>query len=112
MDPIARGDVVVVALQGDHGKPRPALVVQSDLFNQSHGSVSVVPVTTTLIDAPLFRLTIEPSPANGLRSLSQLMIDKVTAVRRDRIARTVGTLEDDAMLRVTRALALWFGVAA
>ena len=112
MDRIARGDVVVVALPGDYGKPRPALVVQSDLFNQTHASISVVPVTTTLIDAPLFRVTIEPSPANGLRSLSQLMIDKVTAVRRDRITRAIGALEDDKMLRVTRALALWFGLAA
>ncbi len=112
MDRVARGDIVVVALQGDFGKPRPALVVQSDLFNQTHGSVSIVPVTTTLVDAPLFRLTIDPTPANGLRSLSQFMIDKVTTVRRDRIARLVGTLEDDKMLRVTRALALWLGIAA
>ncbi|MHB8211101.1 MAG: type II toxin-antitoxin system PemK/MazF family toxin [Acidithiobacillus sp.] len=28
-----RGAVVVVALQGDYGKPRPALVVQSDMFS-------------------------------------------------------------------------------
>jgi len=111
VDRIARGAVVLVALQGDYGKPRPAVVVQSDLFNQTHGSISVVPATTTLIDAPLFRLTVEPSPGNGLRGLSQLMIDKVTAVRRDRIAATIGSLEDDGMLRVTRALALWLGIA-
>ena len=103
---------MVVALQGDYGKPRPALVVQSDLFNGTHGSVTIVPVTTTLVDAPLFRMTIDPSPANGLRSLSQLMIDKVTTVRRDRIARRVGTLEDEKLLRATRALALWLGIAA
>jgi mRNA interferase MazF len=109
---LARGDVVVVAPQGDYGKPRPALVIQSDLFNQTHGSVSIIPVSTTLVDAPLFRLTIDPTPTNGLRALSQLMIDKVTAVRRDRIARVVGTLEDAKMLRVTRALALWLGIAA
>jgi mRNA interferase MazF len=109
---LARGDVVVVALQGDYGKPRPALVIQSDLFNQTHGSVSIIPVSTTLVDAPLFRLTIDPTPANGLRALSQFMIDKVTAVRRDRIARVVGRLEDEKMLRVTRALALWLGIAA
>lgn len=112
MDRVARGTVVLVALRGDYGKPRPAVVVQSDLFNQTHGSISVVPVTTTLIDAPLFRLTVEPSPGNGLRGLSQIMIDKVTAVRRDRIAEAIGTLEGDTMLRVTRALALWLGIAA
>jgi mRNA interferase MazF len=66
VDQLKRGDVVVVALAGDYGKPRPALVVQSDLFNETHASVTVVPVTSTLVDAPIFRLTVEPSPANGL----------------------------------------------
>lgn len=103
---------MIVALPGDYGKPRPALVVQSDLFNEGHASISLVPVTTTLVDAPLFRLTVEPSPTNGLRTLSQLMIDKLTAVRRDRIDRTIGRLDDDQMLRVNRALALWLGMAA
>lgn len=108
---MTRGDVVIVVLQGDYGKPRPALVVQADLFNEAHASVVVVPVTTTLIDAPLFRLTVESSSANGLRTLSQLMVDKITAVRRDRIDRVVGRLDDETMLRVNRALMLWLGVA-
>jgi mRNA interferase MazF len=111
VDQLKRGDVVVVALAGDYGKPRPALVVQSDLFNETHASVTVVPVTSTLVDAPIFRLTVEPSPANGLRSLSQLMIDKVTTVSRARIAQSIGRLEDDLLLRVSRALALWVGIA-
>ena len=63
------------------------------------------------MDAPLFRLAVEPSPGNGLRSLSQLMIDKVTTVSRARIAQTIGRLEDDLVLRVSRALALWVGIA-
>jgi mRNA interferase MazF len=58
------------------------------------------------------RLTVEPSPANGLRSLSQLMIDKVTTVSRSRIAQVIGRLEDDLLLRVSRALALWVGIAS
>lgn len=112
MDRLTRGDVVIVALQGDYGKPRPAVVVQSDLFNDAHASISVVPVTTTLVDAPLFRLTVEASSTNGLQTLSQLMVDKLTAVRRDRIDRAVGRVDDDLMLRVNRALALWLGLAA
>jgi mRNA interferase MazF len=111
VDQLKRGDVVVVALTGDYGKPRPALVIQSDLFNETHASVTVVPLTSTLVDAPIFRLTVEPSPANGLRSLSQLMIDKVTTVSRTRIAQSIGRLEDDLLLRVSRALALWVGIA-
>jgi mRNA interferase MazF len=90
LDRLKRGDLVVVALPGDYGKPRPALIVQSDLFNETHASVSVVPVTSTLVNAPLFRLTVEPSPGNGLRSLSQLMIDKVTTVSRTRVGVEIG----------------------
>lgn len=111
MDRLKRGDVVVVALPGDYGKPRPALVIQSDLFNETHASITVVPVTSTIVDAPLFRLTLEPSRGNGLRSLSQLMIDKVTTVSRTRITQSIGRLEDDLMVRVSRALALWVGIA-
>lgn len=107
-----RGDVVVVAMQGDYGKPRPALVIQSDLFNDAHSSVVVAPVTSTIIDAPLFRLTLDPTPSNGLRAVSQIMVDKVTAVRRDRIGKAVGRLDDSTMMRVNRAIALWFGLAA
>ena len=106
-----RGDLVVVAMQGDYGKPRPALVVQSDLFNDSHGSITVIPVTSTIVDTPLFRVTVEPSRRNGLRLVSQIMVDKVITVRRQRLGQTIGRLEEDVMLRVSRALALWFGIA-
>ena len=107
-----RGEVVVIAMQGDYGKPRPALVIQSDLFNETHPSVTVAPVTSTLVDAPLFRLTIDPSSSNGLRSLSQIMVDKVTAIRRDRIGKVIGRLDDNTMIRVNRAVAMWVGLAA
>ena len=107
-----RGDLVVVAMPGDYGKPRPALVVQSDLFNDTHASITVAPVTSTIADTPLFRVTVEPSRRNGLRSVSQIMVDKITTVRRPRLGQTIGRLEDDVMLRVSRALSLWFGIAA
>lgn len=112
MDGLKRGDLVVVAMSGDYGKPRPALVVQADLFNVAHASVTLVPVTSTIVDAPLFRLTVVPSPGNGLRALSQIMIDKVTTVARARIGPTIGRVEDDVLLQVSRALALWVGIAA
>jgi mRNA interferase MazF len=109
---VKRGDLVVVAMPGDYGKPRPTLIVQSDLFNETHPSVTVAPVTSTIVNAPLFRLTIEPSPQNGLRSVSQIMMDKVTTVRRDRIGQVIGHLDDETMLRVTRAVVLWLGTTA
>jgi mRNA interferase MazF len=107
---MTRGDLVIVAMSGDHGKPRPALVVQSDVFNDTHPSVTVAPVTSTIVHAPLFRLTLEPSAANGLRSVSQIMMDKVTTVRRDRVGKTIGRIEDDTIVRVNRTIALWFGL--
>jgi mRNA interferase MazF len=107
---VKRGDIVVVALAGDYGKPRPALVVQSDLFHD-HPSFTIAPVTSTIVDTPLFRVTVEPSKKNGLRAVSQIMVDKITTVRRDRVARIAGRLEDDALLRVSRALVLWLGIA-
>jgi mRNA interferase MazF len=109
---VRRGDLVVVAIQNDYGKPRPALVVQSDLFNETHPSVTIAPVTSTIVDTPLFRVTVEPSRGNGLRLVSQIMVDKITTVRRQRLGQTIGRLEEDAMLRVSRALALWFAIAA
>ncbi len=107
-----RGDVVVVALSGDYGKSRPALVVQSDLFNGTHASVTLAPVTSTIVDAPLFRLTLDPSSGTGLRAVSQIMVDKVTTVKRDKVGKAIGRIGDETMVRVNRAIALWFGLAA
>lgn len=109
LDLVKRGDLVVVAMQGDYGKPRPALVVQSDLFNDVHPSVTVLPVTSTIVDAPLFRVTVEPSAQNGLRAVSQVMVDKVTTVRRDRLGKRIGRLDDDLLVRVSRAMVMWLG---
>ena len=106
-----RGELVSVALQGDLGKPRPALVVQSDLFNEVHPSVTLLPVTGEIRSAPLFRVTVEPSAANGLKKVSQVMVDKPVSVMRDKLGKPFGRLEDEAMLRVNRALAVWIGLA-
>ena len=102
-----RGDVVISSAPGDYGKPRPALVVQSDLFNPTHASIVVCPITTHLIDAPLFRLPLKPTAANGLKAESQLMVDKVMAIKRERISRRVGTITQEEMARVDLALRTW-----
>jgi len=106
-----RGDLVTIALPGDFGKPRPALVVQSDLFNADHATVSVLPITSTIIGAPVFRITLEPSAANGLRQVSQIMVDKIVSMKREKIGEVFGRLDDETMLRVNRALTVWLGVA-
>ena len=80
---------MLASAAGDYGKPRPALVVQSDLFNETHASVTVCPITSTLVDAPLFRVSVRPARTNGLPKPSQVMVDKVQTLRRERIARRV-----------------------
>lgn len=105
-----RGELVTVALQGDYGKPRPALVVQADQFAEV-GSIVVLPITSTLVDAPLLRLPVEPSSDNGLRAPSQIMLDKPMTVKADKIGPSFGQLDDATMVGVNRLLALFLGLA-
>jgi len=107
---ITRGDVVVSSSPGDFGKPRPALVVQSDLFNPTHSSIVICPITSHLVDAPLFRLPISPSRENGLKTESQIMVDKITAVRREHIAKKIGRINEAEATSVERALAIWLEI--
>ena len=105
-----RGDLVTIAIPGDFGKPRPALVIQADQFDQT-GTLTVLLVSSTLVDAPLIRTTIEPSPENGLRKRSQVMVDKAMSIKRDKIGATIGRLDATTMLAVTRSLTVFMGVA-
>ncbi len=105
-----RGDLVTIAVQGEFGKPRPALVIQSDQFD-AHATVTVLLVSSTLVEAPLFRLTVDPTPENGLRMRSQIMVDKAITVRRAKIGASFGRIGDATMVAVNRALALFLGFA-
>src|SRR5665213_2429267 len=107
--PIRRGDVITVAVSGDFGKPRPAVVVQSDTFPESHLSVVVCQMTSKLIDGRSFRITIDPSEANGLRLRSQVMVDKPMTVLRRRIGTPIGRLAADEMARVDTAITFVMG---
>jgi mRNA interferase MazF len=101
---------VVVATSGDYGKPRPALVVQSDLF-AALPSVVICPLTTTLRnDADQFRLEVDPTQRNGLREVSQIAIDKITIVPVAKIGEMIGEADDALLLRVNRALALFLSI--
>lgn len=104
-----RGHLVTVALQGDYGKPRPALIIQSDLF-ADHPSVTILPVTSELLPTPLFRIRVAPNQVNGLQKTSDIMVDKVQSVARDRIGTVVGRLAEEKMIEVSRALAVFLGL--
>lgn len=104
-----RGDIVTMVASGDFGKPRPALIIQSDLF-QDHTSVTLIPLTSALIAAPLLRVTVEPLPSNGLGKTSQLMIDKLITVKREKIGRCIGRLDSATLIEVNRRLAIFLGI--
>jgi len=104
-----RGDLVTVALPGAYGKPRLALVIQSDLLVELE-SVLVCPITSDLRDA-MFRVTLEPNAANGLKKISQVMVDKTAPIPRTKISEPIGTLDNERLRAVERALMLVVGLA-
>ena len=108
---IKRGDVVICAAPGDYGKPRPALVVQSDLFNGTHSSVAVCLITSHLEEAPLFRIPVPAGKTTGLKLESQVMVDKVIAIPRNKITRRAGALAAVLLKEVDHALRLWLELA-
>jgi mRNA interferase MazF len=106
-----RGDVVIVAAAGDYGKPRPAIIVQTDAFPATHASVVICQLTSEVVDAPDFRVTIDPSQSNGLRARSQIMADKPATVRRAWVGQSIGRLDDGDVARLNAALAFVMGLA-
>lgn len=109
---VKRGEIWTVAGGKDYaGKPRPVVILQDDRFDRTD-SITVCAFTTDATDAPLFRLLVEPSESNGLRSISRLMVDKITTVPKLRIGSRIGRLGDEDMLRLTRAALVLLGIAA
>jgi mRNA interferase MazF len=105
-----RGDLVLAASAGDYGKPRPNLVVQSNAFADMP-SVTVCPLTSDVqTNAPLIRIDIKPTAENGLHLPSQIAVDKTTTLPVTRITKKLGTADEDVMMQVTRALAVFLGV--
>jgi mRNA interferase MazF len=111
MEALTRGHVVTVALQGAHGKPRPAVVVQRR-ETLTHTMIVVCPITSELrTTAPLVRVTLDPSPRSGLRAVSQVMIDRVISAPAAKLGTPIGHLSDEVMAEITRRLAFWLGIA-
>ena len=104
-----RGDVVTIALTGDFGKPRPAVIVQSDHFAE-HPTIAILPVTSDLRNVSLVRIPIDPSPTNGLRKPSNIMIDRIQIVYREKIGNVIGHIDDEIMFAINRALVVFLGI--
>lgn len=106
-----RGEIwTASAGSGYAGKPRPVVVVQDDRFDAT-ASVTVCAFTTDPTDAPLLRLLVEADELTGIRESSRLMVDKVTTIPRSKLGERVGALSDDDMIRLSRALAVFVGLA-
>jgi mRNA interferase MazF len=106
-----RGDLVTVTLQGDFGKLRLALVIQANQFDE-HATVTILPITSTLVVAPLLRITMTPSAENGLQKPSQVMVDKAMTVKRDKVGYPAfGRIDAVAMVEIERCLAVFLGIA-
>lgn len=106
-----RGEVWTVAGGPDYaGKPRPVVILQDNAFDAT-ASITICPFTTHIVDAPLLRLSVEPSAQNGLRTPSQLMIDKITTVPKTKAQTRAGRLSDEDVLRLNRAVLVFLGLA-
>ena len=105
-----RGDLVIVSPPGDYGKPRPAIVIQSDWLKATD-SVLVSLITSALVEAPLYRLQIEPSEANGLKTPSQVMVDKIIAMPREKCGAVIGRIGESELLALNHMLSVVIGIA-
>lgn len=105
---VTRGAIVIAATKGAYtGKPRPALVVQADVFNPTHDSITICLITSDVIDAPLFRVTLPPGERTGLKTPSQVMVDKISSVPRSAVVREVGRCDASHLEMVDDALRRW-----
>jgi mRNA interferase MazF len=108
---VTRGDIVVVATRGAYtSKPRPAVVVQSDDFNATHASLTICPITSDSVEAPLFRVPVASGSRTGLVEPSQVMVDKIVSVPREAVGRTVGRLAASEIDAIGEALRRWLAL--
>lgn len=106
-----RGDLYIAAARGAYtGKPRPVVIVQDDRFD-STASVTVCPLTAKPVEAPLIRITVEPTAATGIEQASQIMVDKVTTMPRVNVRDHLGRVADADLVRLDRALLVFLGLA-
>jgi mRNA interferase MazF len=107
---LRRGDLVIVSAPGDFGRSRPAVVVQSDWL-RANDSVLVALCTGAVLDSPIYRLDLAPSQANGLKAPTQVMVDKIVAMSREKCSAAIGRIEDSEITVLNHMLAVVIGIA-
>lgn len=106
-----RGDIHIAAARGAYtGKPRPVVIIQDDRFDAT-ASVTICPLTTNPVEAPLTRIAVEPTAATGIELPSQIMVDKITTMPRVNVRDHLGHLGDEDLARLDRAILVFLGLA-
>lgn len=106
-----RGDIYLAAARGVYtGQPRPVVIIQDDRFDAT-ASVTVCPLTTNPVEAPLTRIALEPTTATGIEQPSRIMVDKITTMPRGNVRDRLGRVADADVLRLDRALVVFLGLA-
>lgn len=106
-----RGEIYVAAARGHYtGKPRPVVIVQDDRFGAT-ASITVCPLTTNPVEAPLTRIVVEPTAATGIEQPSRIMVDKITTMPREHVRDRLGRITDADVIRLDRALVVFLGLA-
>ena len=108
-----RGDVVLMVVPGDLGRPRPGIIVQADQLGDDTTTVLACPLSSDVQSNPNPRIrpVIEPAASNGLRISSQIMTDKLFAQRRERVRRVIGTIDPETRVRLDSALLVVLGLS-
>ena len=106
-----RGDVVLVVVPSELGRPRPGVIVQADEFNKDLSTIFICPVSSDVQEKLALRPVIEAKPSNGLRLRSQIMTDKMISLRHDRIRSVIGRIDSETSEELDRALLVVLGLA-
>ena len=106
-----RGDIVTVALSGDLGKPRPAVIVETDLLAPTQHVIICPGTSHVRNDVEQRRVLVEPSADNGLRVATQFQVDRVISIRRDKCGVVVGALDAESVVRLNATLVQVLGLA-
>jgi mRNA interferase MazF len=107
---VKRGDIVTVAAPGDYGKPRPAVVIQSDWLAATD-SVLLALMTSAIAEAPIYRLSVEATPQTGLKLFSQIMVEKIVAVPRETSGAVIGRIDETTLIALNHMLSVVIGLA-
>ena len=106
-----RGDIYVAASRGAYtGKPRPVVIIQDDRFDAT-ASVTVCPLTTNLLEAPLTRIEVEPTVSTGIEQPSRMMVDKMMTIPGENVRGQLGRISDADVIRLNNALIVFLGLA-